>query len=62
MGDEDEVISCEDVRSWVETLEPPPDFVVMERAGHFFHRRLMDLRGLLKNGVSAQLPEPEGPA
>jgi hypothetical protein len=23
--------------------------------GHFFHRRLMDLRGLLKNGVRRQL-------
>ncbi len=56
-GDEDEVVSFDDVRAWVETVEPPPDFVVMEHAGHFFHRRLMDLRGLLKNGVSAQLPE-----
>jgi alpha/beta superfamily hydrolase len=61
MGDEDEVVRYEDVRNWVETVEPPPDFVVMERAGHFFHRRLMDLRGLLKNGVTAQLPEPHGP-
>ncbi|MEJ2534399.1 MAG: alpha/beta hydrolase, partial [Gammaproteobacteria bacterium] len=61
MGDEDEVVRFEDVRNWVETVEPPPDFVVMERAGHFFHRRLMDLRGLLKNGVTAQLPEPNVP-
>jgi len=61
-GDEDEVVSFDEVREWVETVEPPPDFVVMERAGHFFHRRLMDLRGLLKNGVAAQLPEPESPA
>jgi len=30
---------------------------VMEQAGHFFHRRLMDLRGLLKNGVQASLPK-----
>jgi alpha/beta superfamily hydrolase len=57
-GDEDEVVSFDEVRDWVATVEPPPDFVVMEHAGHFFHRRLMDLRGLLKNGVSAQLPEP----
>ena len=32
------------------------DFIVMERTGHFFHRRLMDLRGLLKNGVRDNLP------
>ena len=25
MGDEDEVVRYEDVRSWVETVEPPPD-------------------------------------
>lgn len=56
-GDEDEVVSFDAVREWVEQVEPPPDFIVMEHAGHFFHRRLMDLRGLLKNGVSAQLPE-----
>lgn len=57
-GDEDEVVDYEAVRDWVGTVEPPPDFQVMEHAGHFFHRRLMDLRGLLKNGVAAQLPEP----
>lgn len=57
-GDEDEVVNFNEVRDWVEQVNPPPDFVVMPQAGHFFHRRLMDLRGLLKNGVSAQLPEP----
>jgi alpha/beta superfamily hydrolase len=57
-GDEDDVVAVEDVRAWVAELDPQPDFLVMERAGHFFHRRLMDLRGLLKNGVSAQLPTP----
>jgi hypothetical protein len=30
--------------------------VVMHEADHFFHRRLMDLRGLLKNGVRDNLP------
>lgn len=57
MGDEDEVVAFEDVSNWVETLDPAPDFLVMEQAGHFFHRRLMDLRGLLKNGVRPNLPE-----
>lgn len=56
-GDEDEVVSLEDVICWIEKVEPPPDFLVMEQAGHFFHRRLMDLRGLLKNGVISKLPE-----
>lgn len=57
-GDEDDVVPVDDVSQWVESVDPAPDFVVMEHAGHFFHRRLMDLRGLIKNGVRAQLPEP----
>jgi alpha/beta superfamily hydrolase len=57
-GDEDEVVNIDEVRSWVDSSNPPPDLIVMEEADHFFHRRLMDLRGLLKNGVRDQLPEP----
>lgn len=55
-GDEDDVVSFDAVQLWVDALDPPPDFVAMKRAGHFFHRRLMDLRGLLKNGVRDHLP------
>jgi alpha/beta superfamily hydrolase len=57
-GDEDDVVNIDSVRAWVDCLTPPPDLVIMEEAGHFFHRRLMDLRGLLKNGVRDNLPEP----
>ncbi len=56
-GDEDEVVALEDVFCWIEDIEPKPDFLVMEQADHFFHRRIMDLRGLLKNGVRSNLPE-----
>lgn len=56
-GDEDEVVAMDDVALWVEKLDPQPDFLVMEQAGHFFHRRLMDLRGLLKNHVRPNLPD-----
>ncbi len=55
-GDEDDVVSYENVAAWVEKTKPQPEFLVMEQAGHFFHRRLMDLRGLLKNGVGPNLP------
>ncbi len=55
-GDEDDVVSTDAVREWANAQEPPPDLIVMEQAGHFFHRRLMDLRGLVKNGVRSQLP------
>jgi alpha/beta superfamily hydrolase len=60
-GDEDEVVALEDVKCWIEKLDPPPDFLVMEMATHFFHRRLMDLRGLLKNGVRPNLPDKVSP-
>ena len=56
-GDEDDVVNIDSVRAWVDCIKPPPDLVVMEKAGHFFHRRLMDLRGLLKNGVREHLPQ-----
>jgi len=55
-GDEDEVVSPEAVFEWVENLDKQPDLVVMDGSGHFFHRRLMDLRGLIKNAVHKHLP------
>jgi alpha/beta superfamily hydrolase len=62
-GDEDDVVSADAVQSWADGVEPPPSLVVMPQAGHFFHRRLMDLRGLLKNGVREQLQQGvQGPA
>jgi alpha/beta superfamily hydrolase len=55
-GDEDDLVSSDAVEAWVGSLDPVPDLIIMKEAGHFFHRRLMDLRGLLKNGVRDQLP------
>jgi len=55
-GDEDDVVSSDAVVRWAEQLDQSPDLVIMEGAGHFFHRRLMDLRGLIKNHVQANLP------
>ncbi len=55
-GDEDEVVSPQAVFDWVQGLDLPPELVVLEGSGHFFHRRLMDLRGLIKNSVQGNLP------
>ncbi|MGH8111971.1 MAG: alpha/beta hydrolase, partial [Rhodanobacteraceae bacterium] len=44
------------VFDWIESLDPKPVLVRMPETGHFFHRRLMDLRGAVKNGVRAWLP------
>jgi alpha/beta superfamily hydrolase len=56
-GDEDDLVSLDSVETWSRTQDPKPDLIVMAQTGHFFHRRLMDLRGVLKNGVRDQLPE-----
>ncbi len=54
-GDEDDVVSPEAVQDWVHGLDAKPNLVIMEGTGHFFHRRLMDLRGLIKNNVQPNL-------
>lgn len=55
-GDEDDVVSADAVQKWADGLDQPPNLIIMEGASHFFHRRLMDLRGLLKNHVQSNLP------
>lgn len=55
-GEEDEVVDPKAVFAWAETLQPPPQLVRMPETGHFFHRRLMDLRGVVKNALAANLP------
>lgn len=54
-GDEDDVVSPRAVIEWAEAQDHPPQLVVMEGSGHFFHRRLMDLRGLIKNAIAPHL-------
>jgi alpha/beta superfamily hydrolase len=43
-GSADEVVDPERVRSWVQQQANAPTFCWLEEAGHFFHRRLIDLR------------------
>lgn len=57
-GDADEVVDATAVRDWVASLASPPTLVEMPDTSHFFHRKLMDLRGALKNGVRGWLPSP----
>jgi hypothetical protein len=55
-GEDDEVVDSQGVFDWVETLDPQPTLIRMPETGHFFHRRLMDLRGAVKNAIRAWLP------
>jgi alpha/beta superfamily hydrolase len=55
-GEADEVVDPVAVYAWVAAQPEPPTLVRMPETGHFFHRRLMDLRGAVKNGVRNNLP------
>lgn len=59
-GEADEVVDSDAVFAWAEKLEPAPTVIRMEETGHFFHRRLMDLRGAIKNAVRNNLPAHMG--
>lgn len=55
-GEADEVVDPQKVFDWVAALEQPPELVRMPDTSHFFHRRLMDLRGAVKHAVRSWLP------
>lgn len=60
-GEADEVVDPQAVFDWVDTLEPRPELVRMPDTSHYFHRRLMDLRGAIKHAVRDWLPLPRQP-
>ncbi len=55
-GEADDVVDPEAVYAWVAAQPDPPTLVRLPETGHFFHRRLMDLRGVIKKGVRSNLP------
>ncbi|KGQ18383.1 Alpha/beta family hydrolase [Lysobacter dokdonensis DS-58] len=57
-GEDDEIVDAQAVQAWVATLKPAPEFVSMPETSHFFHRKLMDLRGAIKSAVRPWLPDP----
>src|SRR6478736_9047622 len=57
-GEQDEVVDPAKVFEWAAKQQPAPNVVRMPETGHFFHRRLLDLRGAIKNGVRKNLPPP----
>jgi alpha/beta superfamily hydrolase len=60
MGEADEVVEPQAVFDWIDAMERPPELIRMPETGHFFHRRLMDLRGAVKHAITDWLPPPRG--
>lgn len=46
-GEEDDVVLPENAYDWIDTLEHKPHLIRMAEAGHFFHKKLVDLKQLL---------------
>jgi alpha/beta superfamily hydrolase len=55
-GEADEVVEPQAVFDWIDSLPVTPEVVRMPETSHFFHRRLMDLRGAVKHAVLPWLP------
>ncbi|MET0815596.1 MAG: alpha/beta fold hydrolase [Pseudoxanthomonas sp.] len=55
-GENDEIVEPQAVYDWIDTLKRKPDLVRMPDTSHFFHRKLIDLRGALQHGVKHWLP------
>ena len=55
-GDADEIVDPQAVYAWLARLPRQPQLVRMPDTSHFFHRKLMDLRGAVKQGVRDWLP------
>lgn len=55
-GEDDEIVDPQAVFDWIDAMEHPPELVRMPETSHFFHRRLMDLRGAIKHSIRDWLP------
>lgn len=55
-GEEDEIVDPQAVYDWLERTDAQAELVRIPDSGHFFHRKLLDLRGAIKNGVRQYLP------
>lgn len=57
-GEADEVVDPAAVYAWAATLQPAPTVVRLPDTGHFFHRRLLELREAVKAQLADRLPPP----
>ncbi|HJR72536.1 MAG TPA: alpha/beta hydrolase [Luteimonas sp.] len=59
-GENDEIVDPQAVYDWLKKSKAKADVVRMPDTSHFFHRKLIDLRGAIKNGVRPYLPATHG--
>lgn len=59
-GEADEVVDAQAVYDWLKKSKAQAELVRMPDTGHFFHRKLIDLRGAIKSGVRPYLPTANG--
>ena len=55
-GDADEIVDAQSVYDWIDSLPRKPQLVRMVDTSHFFHRKLIDLRGAIQHEVKAWPP------
>ncbi len=59
-GENDEIVDPQAVYDWLKKIKAKADVVRMPDTSHFFHRKLIDLRGAIKNGLRPYLPAAHG--
>ena len=59
-GEADEIVDPQAVYDWLEASGAQAELVRMPDTSHFFHRKLIDLRGAIKHGVRPYLPATHG--
>jgi len=55
-GNDDEIVDPQAVVDWLDSLDAPHTLVRMPDTSHFFHRKLIDLRGAIQHAVKGWLP------
>lgn len=57
-GDADEIVDPDTVYDWFDAMQAPrAELIRMPDTSHFFHRKLIDLRGAVKHWAKGQMPE-----
>ncbi|MDX2164294.1 MAG: alpha/beta hydrolase [Gammaproteobacteria bacterium] len=47
VAEDDEVVPAQDIKQWIQTLNPQPTVLDFENTSHFFHGKLIQLRDIL---------------